>query len=318
MGSDVNPSRARGPVKAVFIVNPAAGHGRGRARWGKGRALAAGLWPEPQVRVTESPGHGRELARAAVLDGAQLVVAVGGDGTLGEVVDGYLAAPEAARRRATLATFPAGSGCDFARHAGVPREPEQWAAAMAAGKSRRLDAALASFRTRDGAPRARHFLNVAALGLAGDVAVGVEKRGKPLGGALTYLLEGLRAVLGARARRMRLVVDGREEEPAEYHLIAAANSSTTGGGMKIAPSADAEDGFLDVLTVGALSRTRLLRLMPSIYAGGHVGAPGVVLRRARRLEVFADETLPLNIDGDLDGVTPVVFEALPGAISFLA
>jgi YegS/Rv2252/BmrU family lipid kinase len=304
-------------VKTLFIVNPAAGHGRGRARWQNASALAAGIWPGLETAVTERPGHGRELARAAVLAGAELVVAVGGDGTLGEVVDGYLAVPESARHRAVIATFPAGSGCDFARHAGVPSEPQAWAAAMIAGRRRRLDAALATFRDASGDLRSRHVLNVAALGLAGDVAVGVDKRGKLLGGTLTYLLEGLLAIAGARPKRMRLVVDGREEPAAEYQLVVAANTSTIGGGMKVAPRADAEDGLLDLLTVGPLSRVELLRLMPAVYAGGHVGAPGVVLRRARRIEIHPDEPLALNLDGDLDGVTPAVFEALPKALPFL-
>jgi diacylglycerol kinase family enzyme len=188
---------------------------------------------------------------------------------------------------------------------------------MKDARIRRLDAARASYRARDGAPRSRHFLNVAALGIPGDVAAGVEKRGKPLGGTLTYLLEGLIAVAGARPRRMRLVLDGREDAPAEYHLVAAANTSTTGGGMKMAPEADAEDGLLDVLTVGPLSRFELLRLMPSVYDGKHIGAPGVALRRARKLEIIPDEPLPLNIDGDLDGFAPVVFEVLPKAVAFL-
>lgn len=304
-------------MKVLFVVNPAAGHGRGGARWDKARAAAAGLWPSAAVAYTERPGHGRELARAAALEGFDLLVAVGGDGTLGEVVDGYLSVPEDARRETAVATFPAGSGCDFARHMGVPGEPEAWAAAMARGRRARLDAASAVFRDGGGAPRSRHFLNVAALGLAGDVAAGVHKRGKPLGGTLTYLLEGALAIAGARPRRMKLVVDGREEPAADYQLVAAANTSTIGGGMKLAPGADAEDGLLDLLTVGALTRRELLRLMPAIYAGGHVGAPGVVLRRARRVEIFSDEALPLNIDGDLDGTTPAVFEVLPKAIAFL-
>lgn len=304
-------------MKALFIVNPAAGHGRGGARWEEARALAARRWAEHAVRLTEHPGHGRELARAATLAGVETIVAVGGDGTLGEVVDGFLSTPEDARRRTTLATFPAGSGCDFARHAGIPREPRAWAAATAVAKRRDLDAALASFRTRDGEPRSRHFLNVASLGLPGEVAAAVERRGKALGGTLTYLLEGLLAVAGARPRRLRLVVDGREEAPADYQLVAAANTSTFGGGMRLAPDADAEDGLLDLLTVGALSRARLLGLLPRLYAGGHVGAEGVVLRRARRIEIHCEEALPLNIDGDLDGATPAVFAVQPRAIPFL-
>jgi YegS/Rv2252/BmrU family lipid kinase len=304
-------------VRVLFIVNPAAGHGRGASRWREARAHAARLWPGHAEVVTERPGHGRELAHAAVLDGVELIVAVGGDGTLGEVVDGYLSAPESARRGAMVATFPAGSGCDFARHAGVPTEPGAWAAALASGRRRHLDGALATFRGVDGAPRSRRFLNVAALGLAGAVAEGVHRRGKPLGGTVTYLLEGLWAVARARPARLRLTVDGVTESAADYHMVAAANTSTIGGGMKVAPDASAEDGLLDLLTVGPLSRGELLTLMPKVYSGAHAGAAGVVLRKARRVEVEAERPLPLNIDGDLDGTTPVVFEVLPRAIAFL-
>jgi YegS/Rv2252/BmrU family lipid kinase len=304
-------------MKALFIVNPAAGHGRGAARWETARALAAGIWPDSNVAFTERPGHGRDLAKTATAAGADVIVAVGGDGTLGEVVDGYLSVPEDARRMTTVATFPAGSGCDFARHAGVPREPAAWAMVMAGGNRRRLDAAGAVFRTEDGGLRTRHFLNVAALGLAGDVAVGVHKRGKPLGGTITYFLEGLLAVANARAKRIKLIVDGKEEAPAEYHLVAAANTSTIGGGMKLAPGADMEDGLLDLVTVGAMSRWDLLKLMPRVYEGKHVGEDGIAIRRARRIEIHCDEALPLNLDGDLEGAAPAVFEALPKALPFL-
>lgn len=302
---------------ACFVVNPAAGHGRGRARWAAVRRLARELWPDHEIRETESPGHGRELARLALDGGADTVVAVGGDGTLGEIVDGFLSCAPEKRAAAAVATFPAGSGCDFARHAGVPREPEAWAAAMRVRRLRRLDAGLASFRGADGKPRERRFLNVASLALAGDVALAVERRGKRFGGTATYLLEVVRAVLAGRPRRARLVVDGVEEPAADYRLISIANTSTTGGGMRIAPAADAEDGFFDLVTVGALSRARLLTLLPTVYVGAHVGRDGVRVRRARRVEVLCDEPLPLNIDGDLDGAAPAAFEVLPRALAFL-
>ncbi len=302
-------------MRAVFIVNPAAGHGRAGARWGQALALAKGMYPDLELAHTERPGHGRELARAAVEAGVDLVVAVGGDGTMGEVVDGYLAVPESVRRNSVLATFPAGSGCDFANHMGVPREPEAWAKFFAEGTRRRVDAARATFRMADGAPRARHFINVAALGLPGDVAVTVARRGKFLGGTLTYLVEGALAVATAKARRMRLVIDGVEEPAAGYHLVAAANTSTFGGGMKLAPQADAEDGLLDLVTIADMPRMELMGLLPRAHSGGHVGRPGVALRRARRIEIHSDENLPLNIDGDADGTAPVVFEVLPKALA---
>jgi YegS/Rv2252/BmrU family lipid kinase len=302
-------------MKAVFVVNPAAGHGRAGARWSRARALAQGLWPGGEEVLTRAPGHARELARDAAASGAGLVVAVGGDGTLGEAADGWLDAPSAARASCALTTFPAGSGCDFARHAGVPRDPEAWARAMAGAGVRTLDAGRAEFRAPDGTPRARRFLNVAALGLAGEVARAVERRGKPLGGTLTYLLEGALAVLAGRPRRLRLTVDGREEPAADYQLVALANTSTFGGGMRLAPDADAADGRLELLTVGALGRAELLGLLARARSGAHLGRPGVAVRRARRVEVRAEEPLALNLDGEhAPGGTGAVFAAEPGVL----
>jgi len=304
-------------MRTLFIVNPAAGHGRAGGRWEKARALAKNIFPDMELARTDKPGHGKELAHEAVAAGVELIVAVGGDGTLGEVVDGYLSVPLHMRQDTRLFTFPAGSGCDFAHHMGIPREPEAWAKALAMDGRRRLDAGRATFRGRDGAPRARYFLNVAALGLPGEVAESVNRRGKALGGTLTYLLEGVLSVMTAKARRMRLTVDGVAQAPADYHLVAVANTSTFGGGMRLAPEADAEDGLLDLLTISDMSRARLMGLLPRAYSGGHVGRPGVALRRARRIEIHSDEVMPLNIDGDAEGLAPAVFEVLPKAIAFL-
>ncbi|MDX6769017.1 MAG: diacylglycerol kinase family lipid kinase [Elusimicrobiota bacterium] len=301
-------------LDTLFILNPAAGHGRAGGRWRDAYERVKGRAGAHRVVETERPGHGRELARAAFEDGARLVVAVGGDGTVGEVVDGLLAASAGARANAAMATFPAGSGCDFAGHARIPRDPAAWADAFASGTVKRLDAGRATFRV-GGVERVRHFLNMAAAGLPGDVALAVEKRGKPLGGTLTYLLEGALAATLSRARRMRLTLDGKPEE-GDFHLFTAANTSTFGGGMKVAPDADTADGLLDIVTIGAMSNASLLALLPKAHSGGHVGKPGVSIRRARRVELSGPERLPLNIDGDAEGEAPAVFEALPGVLPF--
>lgn len=302
--------------ETIFVVNPAAGHGRAGRRWKAAYEAAARLRPSHRVIETERPGHGRELARRAVEDGARLVVAVGGDGSLGEVVDGFLSAPEKAREGAAVATFPCGSGCDFAGHMRIPRDPQAWAGAFASASVRRLDAILATFRVA-GETRTRRLLNMAAAGLPGDVAAAVAKRGKPLGGTLSYLLEGALAAATASPRPMRLTVDGKAEE-GSFHLFTVANTSTFGGGMKVAPGADAADGLLEVVTIGALSRTALLALMPRAHSGGHVGHPGVLIRQGRTVELCSDEPLDLNLDGDLEGQTPARFEVLPGVLPFFS
>lgn len=301
-------------MDTVFIVNPAAGHGRAGRRWKAAYAAAARLRPSHRVVETQRPGHGRELARRSIEEGAKLLVAVGGDGSLGEVVDGFLSAPESARAGAAVATFPCGSGCDFAGHMGIPRAPAAWAAAFERGAVRPVDAILATFAD-GGRTRTRRLLNMAAAGIPGDVALAVARRGKPFGGTLSYLLEGALAAATASPRRMRLALDGVAEE-GEFHLFTAANTSTFGGGMKVAPGADASDGLLDVVTIGAMGNLGLLGLLPRAHSGGHVGRPGVSLRRCRRVELWSPEPLALNLDGEAEGETPASFEALPGALPF--
>jgi diacylglycerol kinase (ATP) len=287
-------------MKTLVILNPAAGHGRGEARW------RAGGLPELEVWRTEAPGHASELARKAA-GRYDAVVAAGGDGTLGEVVDGYLSAPS---DRTALATWPIGSGCDRARHIGMKATGAALRSVLA-GAPRRLDAGLVEYKQGR-----RYFLNIAALGLAGDVAMRVQASGKKWGGTLTYLLQSLAALASAKAWPMDFVVDGERLPRAGCHLAVLANTTTFGGGMRVAPGASAEDGLLDLVTVGDLSRLELLRRFPSIYTGGHLGARGVAHRLAKKVEVSSPETVYLNIDGDAIGTLPAAFTVLPGAVPF--
>jgi diacylglycerol kinase (ATP) len=141
--------------------------------------------------------------------------------------------------------------------------------------------------------------------------------GKPLGGTVSYALSSARVVLGARAKAVRLTADG-EDLSGRYHLGVLANTSSMGGGMLIAPGTADDDGFMDLVLVADMSRLALLRNFPKLYKGTHLGSPGISLRRVRRLEAAADETVYLNIDGEADGMFPAVFETLPGAVKVLA
>jgi YegS/Rv2252/BmrU family lipid kinase len=267
--------------------------------------------------TTAGPGDGAVLARRALEEGCTVLVAVGGDGTLGEVVNGYLDAPDVLRDRAALATWPAGSGCDFARHVGAPADPQQLATVLTAGTVRRLDVGRVTCRDALGRPTHRHFLNVAACGLAGEVAVALQRRGKALGGPFTYFVEAVRVIARARPHPIQLAFDGLPEPPTPYHLVALANTSTFGGGMRVAPGADPTDGWLDLVTVGAVSRGELLALLTRVRRGRHIGRPGVTLRRVRQVQVTGEGSGPLNVDGEAWGKLPAVFEILPGAIRWI-
>jgi len=301
----------------IFILNPAAGHGRAGKVWESLKEAALRLLPGSACLVTERPGHASALALEAVRAGASRLIAVGGDGTFSETLEGLMAAPEHLRRNVTLGAIPAGSGCDLARHLGYPAGRDGLIELLARGQARPMDVGRISYTGLDGTPRLRHFINIAAFGLAGDVAHRIKASGKPLGGALSYFLSSLLVLLTAKAKAVRLKADGRELS-GRYHLGVLANTSSMGGGMLIAPGTKDDDGLMDLVLVGDMSRLSLMRNFPSLYRGTHLGSPGITLTGLRRLEADSDETVYLNIDGEADGRLPALFETLPRAISVIA
>lgn len=299
-----------------FILNPAAGHGRAGSFWAGIKDRALRLAPGSSCAATERPGHAEALAREAALAGAEKIIAVGGDGTFREALEGVLAVPEPLRGRAALGAFPAGSGCDLARHLGCPRDGDGLLAMLARGTVRRIDAGRVRYAREDGSPGERHFINIAAFGLAGDVARHIKEMGKPLGGTVSYAVSSLLSIMGARAKELRLKADGRDLS-GRYHLGVLANTSSMGGGMLVAPGARDDDGSMDLVLVADMSRLALARKFPLLYKGTHLGSPGVSAVSLRRLEADCDETVYLNIDGEAGGRLPAVFEVLPRAVNIL-
>lgn len=296
-------------MPVTFIVNPAAGKA---GLWKKFESLWSGR--ESAVRFTERRGHAEELARQALRAGYDRVAAVGGDGTLNEVANGLLSAGNLPAWFA-LAHLPAGSGCDFARHFRIPSRPQAWTALLQEGRVERIDVGRAAW----GGPQqaGRFFLNIAMAGLPGDVVAAMEASGKPLGGTLSYLTATLAQLLRSRAKSITLIIDGREYPTRPYHLLAVANTSMTGGGMRLAPDADPCDGALDFVAVEDIGLPRLLWHFPKIYRGAHLAIPGVIHCRTMRLDAESSEDVLLNIDGEPLGRLPARFQVYPRALPVL-
>ncbi|MBI3300176.1 MAG: hypothetical protein HYZ75_18570 [Elusimicrobia bacterium] len=307
------------PRADVLLLNPAAGNGRAARRWEACRAAVEAALGPLEVLRTERRGHGPELVGRALEGGARRVFAFGGDGTWNEAVAGFLTAREDARTGAVLAPLPAGSGCDFARHLRLPLDPAAAAAVLAGAPTVRIDALRVEYQ--DGARRAvRHCTNMAGVGLAADSAALVERWGKPLGGTLSYLAAALAVIAVGAPRAYRLSVDG-EDRSGRYHVVFAANTESTGGGMLAAPGADLADGRFELLSVDAAGRAALVARLVRLYSGRHVGMSGVFLRQARRVELALADGEPgpagLNLDGECLGGLPAVVELVPGAVPVL-
>lgn len=309
--------------RSVFVVvNPRAGGGRAGGAWPElSRRLAARLG-RFESALTDCRGDATGIVRQAVARGARLVVAVGGDGTLNEAINGLALEDGGLVPDVQIAAIPAGTGSDFARTLAPGGDADAAIAAIAEGGIRKIDLGRAAFRASDGGLRRRLFANVASFGLSGVIDRMVENGPKRLlPGKAVFLLAALRAVTTFPFQRVRLTFDDAEMLETEVALVAVANGRFFGGGMKIAPDAEPDDGMMDVVVLSRTARATLLKDLPLVYRGAHRDHPAITIRRARRLRAELLEG-PANgaaqlvdMDGETPGSLPVDFEILPRALT---
>lgn len=293
-------------MSLVLIVNPAAGGGRCAARADAvvERLRAAGQ--DVVVHRTGGPGDAVALARRAAEDGATLVVAVGGDGTLHEVVNGLLAAPGA---RPELGILPLGTGNSFARDFGLHDASVAERALL--GSARR---AVDVLRVRH-ATGELYSINLVSLGFVADVGDVTNRRFKALG-SLGYVAGTFVALARMKRPVVPIEVDAAPEDRRPAVFLCFCNSQYTGGAMRMAPAADPGDGALDVIRVGPMGRARLLWLFPRIFQGTHVRAPEIEASVGRSVRL-AGGSLPVLVDGEALRLDLREVAVSPGALSLV-
>jgi diacylglycerol kinase (ATP) len=306
----VSPSRRSRPAisETAFLVNPAAEGGSVGRRWPELAHRAAALGLRGDALLSERPGELGELARRAVEEGASLVVAVGGDGTVNEVVQGL-----AGRADVELAVIPRGTGGDFARTYGIPRGLDEAVAVARDGRVRPIDLGRARYRAWDGNEAESYFANIASAGMSGAIAKRANETSKALGGKVSYLWATLTVFARWRNDEVRVAVD-REQRSGRMHDVVIANGRFFGGGMMICPRAEPDDGVFDILLIGDLTKRDLLLTLPKTYRGRHLPHPKAELLRGTVVEVDAPEPLPVELDGEQPGTTPIRLEVVPEAL----
>ncbi len=290
-------------MRACLVVNPQAGRGRAGRFAARVWALLRGTFRDLEMAVSRSARHLTELASEAVSAGYDVVVGCGGDGTVHHLLAPILGSS------ARLGIIPLGSGNDVARSLGIPRDYAAACEIVARGKIRRFDLA----RVGD-----RLFASVAGVGLSADVNHVANARATAWPGGRWRYVRALLEVMRAYApRRLRLLVDERELER-EVVLVAVGNGAFFGGGFRILPDAQVDDGWLDVCVVNRLGRFQMLRAIPSVYRGGHRHHPAAEFYRARCIRILSAEPLKLFADGEYVQETPVTVEIVPRALRVIA
>lgn len=282
--------------QAVLIVNPTAGRGHAgkQVREIATRLRQYGL-TDIVWRHTTARGHACALAREAAQQGVPLVVAVGGDGTLHEVVNGLLGTSS------SLGLIPFGTGNDFARALGLHGDLDAACRAAAQGSTRLFDVGTVLGQGMDSP---RHFLVICGTGYVAQTARTVNAGIRFLSGAAAYVLGAILTLRTFRPFQLTLTLDDAPPQVSSAMFVSLCNTETTGGGMKIAPGARADDGLLDICLVRAVPKTTLLYQLTQVFAGRHVGHPAVSMLRASRVRLDADPPQPLLIDGEVVGTTP--------------
>lgn len=304
----------------IVIVNPGSASGSTREKWASAASDLRAHFGPFNVAFTKAPGDGIELAKKAATSGRKLVIACGGDGTINEVANGILQSGTDAE----LGILPSGTGGDLRRSLGIPQETRAAARVLRTGTTRRMDVGKVNFSNHANEPESRYFLNISSVGLAASIIERVKSTpslgwvpGSTVRGKAAFALSTLREIVGIETIRVRISIDDEPESRLETINLCVANARFFGGGMKIAPDAQIDDGLFDVVNIGDISTAKVILNSYTLYNGTHLSLEQVKSRRARKVTIAPDGTanVPIELDGELPGKLPAEFEIVPHALS---
>lgn len=299
------------------ILNPRAASGRAQDLWKSLQATVDETLGAADVRLTEAPNHATALTKEALQAGADLVVALGGDGTFNEVVNGYLSGEFPLNPDASIAFCPAGTCSDFGRSAGIPRSPQDAVRAIAKTPVRKFDACAIRVTAHNGTTNTRYFANVTSFGIGGEVCVSAKRSVlTAVNGRAAFLWATAKTLLRYRARDIRLTFD--DEEPGHsmrVMQVALGNGAYHGGGMNVCPLASLESGSMDVTVIRETGFLDFLRSVRLLYSGNIHSHANCSHFRAKSVSATSSDHVLVEADGETVGRLPCTAWVLPGVLS---
>ncbi len=304
--------------KISFIVNPHSAMGSTGREWGQISAIAKDRLGLFQSYLTTGPGDATRLTRRALFEGAKVVVCVGGDGTLNEVVNGFMAEEGPLHSDAKLGFIPRGTGLDLIKSLPIPKDPRKIFDLITHSRTRRMDLGRIRFMNPNGQSFYRYFHNITSFGLGGEVVERVNRSTKAFGGFFSFIWATLVSIFIYNKKEIHLKVDDHFDKAVTVWNVAVANGQYHGGGMWIAPEASLDDGHFHVTVVGDLSLIGVFRNLPNLYNGKVLQVKKVFSLVGKRVEAYSKDKVLLDVDGEESGRLPVTIEMVPDALSIFA
>lgn len=302
-----------------LVVNPRSANGSTGRGWKELQRDVLDAFGEIAVGVTQGPMDAARLTAEALGAGHRTVLAVGGDGTLNEVVNGFFRDDgSAVSEDAAVGILPRGSGSDFRRSVHVPVDWKDACRHVAAAPARRVDVGQVSYLDHHGRLATRRFINIGSVGVSGEVVKATDGVGKGVGGHLAYKLATVTALARYRDAMVDISVDGAAPERVPVTALAVANGAFFGGGMHVAPGASLDDGAFSCTLWGGFRLRDFIFGERKIYSGAHTEWSRTRCFPARSVRLESQERVLLEVDGELVGTLPASFEILPSAIGLKA
>ena len=300
-------------MKTIVIVNPQAGNGRTEKVWPNIESALEKSIGSFEVLHTTCRGDATDLSRRILAVDTVRIVAVGGDGHLNEVLNGFIENDLPVNLEARLSFVMTGTGCDFQRSLGISSKWQNAVAKLKDAKVRKIDVGKVTYTAADKTQKIRYFDNIASFGLSGAVDHCLEhsRLRDYLGGSPLFLWATIKTVFTHPNQSIRFRIDDGPEEEICSRLCLLANGSYFGGAMHAAPEAELDDGLLDLLMLKEISVAKFLWHLPKIYKGTHLKIPEIFFQKVRKFTAESSEQVILDIDGESPGYLAATFEVLP-------
>jgi len=300
-------------VKTIVIVNPQAGNGRTEKIWPNIESALKKSIGSFEVLQTTCRGDATDLSRRILKEDAARIVAVGGDGHLNEVLNGFIENDLPVNAESRLSFVMTGTGCDFQRSLGISGKWQNAVAELKDAKVRKIDVGKVTYTAADKTQKIRYFDNIASFGLSGavDHCLDHSRLRDYLGGSPLFLWATIKTVFTHPHQSIRFRIDDGPEEEICSRLGLLANGRYFGGAMHAAPEAELDDGLLDLLMLKEISVAKFLWHLPKIYKGTHLKIPEIFFQKVRKFTAESSEQVILDIDGESPGYLAATFEVLP-------
>jgi YegS/Rv2252/BmrU family lipid kinase len=297
------------------VINPAAGNGKaGSVAQSLLQKIKSSTDFEINIAFSQGKNHAKYITRKAILDGASMIIAVGGDGTINEVVNGFFIDHEPLNPLCELGIISCGTGNGYARTLNNPTSLKQQIELMLHPGHCNMDLGCITFADSDGKRVNRLFVNECQIGIGNEVASSVGKKSKILGGKISFGLAATFLAMSMKPLNLEIGYDNGSLNKYKLIGLVIGNGTECAGGMKLTPDAKLNDGLFDVLSINDMTIGQRMLNLSKVYSGTHVFSPHFSVKRCKKIEIRSDAGVSAEGDGEVLGFAPFEVEILPSAI----